>query len=213
MGNEFELIEAETKPIFKPMRAKYSVFGIPAAKFIAILFIAIVGFGLAFLSGNIQHEVKVPYTQDEMQSTYDGYVEVLDTINALETQRLAEGASSYDKLEGLSYQQQEDIEKAEDAGIVAGMTNAQLEHLVATYHTETQPVVPDLVRFGVLLVLPVFCLIIMFIEINRTSLLKEIQRAMKWMGSQKVYKSRPIDYVERETGESYWRAVFRNMTA
>lgn len=213
MGNEFELIEAETKPIFKPMRAKYSVFGIPAAKFVAILFVAIAGFGLALLSGNIQHEVKVPYSQDEMQATYDGYVEVLNTIDALEAQRIAEGAASYDALDGLSYQQEEDIAKAEDAGIFPGMSNSQLEKLVATYHTETQPLVPDLVRFGVLLVLPVFCLIILFIEINRTSLLKEIQRAMKWMSSQKVYKSRPIDYVERETGESYWRSVFRNMTA
>lgn len=213
MGNEFELVEAETKPIFKPMRAKYSVFGIPAAKFLAILVVAIVGFGLSLLSGNIQHEVKVPYSQDEMQSTYDGYVEILNTIDALETQRIAEGAASYDSLDGLSYQQEEAITKAENAGIIAGMTNTQLEHLVATYHTEMQPVVPDLVRFGVLLVLPVFCLIILFIEINRTSLLKEIQRALKWMGSQKVYKSRPVDYVERETGESYWRAVFRNMAA
>ncbi len=213
MGNEFELVEAETKPIFKPMRAKYSVFGIPAAKFLAILVVAIVGFGLSLLSGNIQHEVKVPYSQDEMQSTYDGYVEVLNTIDALETQRIAEGAASYDALDGLSYQQEEAITKAEDAGIIAGMTNTQLEHLVATYHTEMQPAVPDLVRFGVLLVLPVFCLIILFIEINRTSLLKEIQRALKWMGSQKVYKSRPVDYVERESGESYWQAVFRNMAA
>lgn len=196
----------ETRPIFKPLRTRYRVFGVAISKFLIILAAGLVGLGLAFATGSIQHQVQVAYTSAEKQTIAGDYESIANAMTTIEKQRAGQGASTYSEME-LTSQQRETIAKANQYGIKAGMTSDQLEELVPKQHTVSQPVVPDVVRYILLIGVPVVVLFTLFVEINRTNMLKEITRALKWANSQKVYRNRPIEYVERECGISYWEAL------
>lgn len=196
----------ETRPIFKPLRTRYRVFGVAISKFLIILAAGLVGLGLAFATGSIQHQVQVAYTSAEKQTIAGDYESIANAMTTIEKQRAGQGASTYSEME-LTSQQRETIAKANQYGIKAGMTSDQLEELVPKQHTVSQPVVPDVVRYILLIGVPVVVLFTLFVEINRTNMLKEITRALKWANSQKVYRNRPIEYVERECGKSYWEAL------
>lgn len=196
----------ETRPIFKPLRTRYRVFGVAISKFLIILAAGLVGLGLAFATGSIQHQVQVAYTPAEKQTIAGDYESIANAMTTIEKQRAGQGASTYSEME-LTSQQRETIAKANQYGIKAGMTSDQLEELVPKQHTVSQPVVPDVVRYILLIGVPVVVLFTLFVEINRTNMLKEITRALKWANSQKVYRNRPIEYVERECGTSYWEAL------
>lgn len=195
-----------TRPIFKPLRSRFRVFGIPAAKFIAIVLAGVLGVVLATVTGDLRHDVREPYTEDQMEQTYEEYQDTLAQLQEIEAMRVAQGAGSYDDL-SLTAPQADVVEEARDAGMSAGMTKPELASIVPTYHVESEPIVPDVVRYVVLAGLPVVVMVVLFMETNHTSALKEARRYMRWASSQKTFKSRPVAYVERETGESYWDAV------
>lgn len=195
-----------TRPIFKPLRSRFRVFGIPAAKFIAIVLAGVLGVVLATVTGDLRHDVREPYTQDQMEQTLSDYQQTLSQLQEIEAMRVAQGVASYEDL-SLTAPQADVVEEARDAGIGADMTTSQLAAIVPSYHVESEPLVPDVVRYVALAGLPVVVMVVLFMEINHTSALKEARRYMRWASSQKTFKSRPVAYVERETGESYWDAV------
>lgn len=198
--------EHVTRPIFKPLRDKFRVFGVPVVKFFIILGIGIACLGISAATGMWQHEVERAYSASEMQAQRSEYSSTLSALATIESQRTRQGASSYDEM-SLNSMQKETVSKAKELGITASMTSEQAEALAPTTHIVSEPVVPDPVRFIVITALPVIVLFVLFMETNRTSLYKEIKRAWKWANSQKTYRNRPIEFVERKTGESYWDAL------
>ena len=119
----------ETRPIFKPLRTRYRVFGVAISKFLIILAAGLVGLGFAFATGSIQHQVQVPYTSAEKQTIAGDYESIANAMTTIEKQRSGQGASTYSEME-LTSQQRETIAKANQYGIKAGMTSDQLEGLV-----------------------------------------------------------------------------------
>ena len=195
-----------TRPIFKPLRDKFRVFGIPVMKFFLILAVGIACVGIAAGTGAWQHTVTQSYTSAEMQTLKNDYSSTLTALTSIESQRQRLGASSYEAME-LSGTQKETLAKANELGITASMTSEEAEALVPTSHSASVPVIPDAVRYFVIVGFPVIAMFALFMEMNRTSLYKELKRTWRGINSQKVYKSRPIEYVERVTGESYWAAL------
>lgn len=198
--------EHVTRPIFKPLRDKFRVFGVPVMKFFLILGVGIACVGIAAGTGAWQHTVTQSYTSAELQTLKSEYSSTLTALASIEAQRQRAGASSYSEL-SLSNDQKETIAKAKELGITATMTSSEAEALVPTSHSASVPVIPDAVRYFVIVGFPVIAMFALFMEMNRTSLYKELKRTWRGINSQKVYKSRPIEYVERVTGESYWAAL------
>lgn len=194
------------RPIFKPLRSKFKPLGVPVSKFLAVIAVSLIGLGLAFLTGNITHNVEVKYTDAEYLTLTNDYENTYTALVNLEAQRDAQGVSDY-ALMKLTGAQQDTLSAAEEFGITTSMTKDQVDSMVPTTHFVSQPVIPDPVRFIGLVGLPFFIGIALFAEINSTSAYREIKRAIKWYQSPKVYKNHPIDYVERKTGKSYWEAL------
>ena len=196
------------RPIFKPLRDKFKPFGVPAGKFLLVMGITAGGLALALATGGIQHRVSVPYTAAEHQTVLSEYESAATALDGVEAQRIAQGAPDYSSME-LSSAQAEAVEKAAELGLTAGMSDEQVALAVPEEHVVSEPVFPDALRFAVLVALPALVGFSLFLEVNRTSAYKELKRAARWAGSQKTFKSRPIDYVERRTGGSYWEALAR----
>lgn len=198
--------EHVTRPIFKPLRDKFRVFGVPVMKFFLILGIAIACVGIAAGTGAWQHTVTQSYSTAELQTLKSEYSSTLTALASIEAQKQRAGASSYSEM-SLSNDQKETIAKAKELGITATMTSSEAEALVPTSHSASVPVIPDAVRYFVIVGFPVVGMFALFMEMNRTSLYKELKRTWRGINSQKVYRNRPIEYVERVTGESYWAAL------
>ncbi len=203
-------MEQVTRPIFTPLRSRFSVFGIPAGKFVAMILIAVAGAVLATLLTQATHSVEVAYDEDGLKSLYAEYTETLTALDELEVKRVAADASSYDEL-SLSNSDEEVIEKAEEAGIEPGMSSDDIIELLPAYQVVEEPIFPRIPTYVVLVALPVVVMFLLFVEINRTNVLRELRRMTKWSQSQKAYKSLPIDYVERETGVGYWDALAKTV--
>lgn len=205
MGGQY-VEERVTRPIFKPLRDKFRVFGVPVMKFFIILAVGVCCLGISAATGMWQHDVERAYSASELQTLRNDYSSTLTALASIESQRTRQGASSYDEM-SLNSMQKETVSKAKELGIAASMTSEQAEALVPASHIVSEPVIPDPVRYILITAVPVIVLFVLFMETNRTSLYKEIKRAWKWANSQKTYRNRPIEFVERKTGESYWDAL------
>lgn len=198
--------EAVTRPIFKPLRDKFRVFGIPVGRFFVILAIAIALVGIAAGTGSFQHTVQASYSASELTTLKNDYTSVLTALQALEQQRAKKAVATYEELD-LTSTQKETVAKAKELGITASMTTEDAEALVPRTHSVNEPVVPDPIRYIFIVGLPVVVMFVLFMETNRTSMWQELRRCWRWLGSQKTYRNRPIDFVERETGKTYWDAL------
>lgn len=195
------------KPIFTPLRSKFKPLGVPVGKFFIILGICLLGGLIAFATGTVTHKVEVAYTSAEISTLTNEYTNTYTSLVNLQAQMESQGKTSVDEL-NLNNSQRETLEKADEYGLNASMTKDQVEALVPKTHIVDQPVVADFIRFPLLVALPFFVGVALFAEMNNTSAYREIKRFIRWYLSQKIYKNRPIDYVERVSNQNYWVALY-----
>ena len=202
-----EPTERKLYPIFKPLRDKFKPFGIPWQKLLLTIFAMLIGFSLALVSGGITHEVKAAYSKSEYATLVSEYESVHTALTSLEYQKQREGKKTFDEME-LTSTQKETVEKARSYGITADMSKEEVDAIVPTYHKIDEPIAPDWLRIAVLAGIPLFTGCALFIEVNRTSASRELSRMIRFKRSQKVYKNRPISYVERN-GYNYFDELLK----
>ncbi len=195
-----------TRPIFKPIRGKYKPLGIPVSKWFIMIAVALVMLFVAWSTGSITHNVSVPYTKAEIATLSSEYINTNTTLASLDKQRQMQGLDSISEMD-LTQAQRETIANAREYGITVGMSEDEVYNLVPKEHSVEEPVIPDLIRYFVLLILPISIFLLLFIEVNRTSAYKELKRLVAYHQSQKHYKSKPITYVEQECQTDYLGAV------
>lgn len=200
------MAEHELQPIFRPLRAKFQPFGIPAGKFLGIIGVAFIGVVLAVATGNITHVVERPYDNDDLFNLELEYRNLQKSLNNIEAERVAGNYESYSDMK-LDADQKDTIKECQKRGIQGDMSRKQLDALIPETHMVTEPVMPGPFRAILFVALPVIALVSLHMEINRTSLWKELKRAIAYAKSQKEYRSRPISFVERECEMPYLSAV------
>lgn len=192
----------QLQPVFRPIRLRFMPFGIPLGKMFGIIAAALAGLFLAVAAGSLTHEVEHRYSAQEQAEIQADYRSTWTALCSIERQRGAEGAGAYGDMD-LTALQRQTLEAAAARGIDAYMTEDEVEALAPATYSAREPWIDAAPRFLLLVGSPVLVGAVLFMEVNRTSLWAEVRRSRTFARSQKSYPSRPVEYVERETGTGY----------
>lgn len=187
---------SEKRPIFKPIRSRFTVAGLTAGAAIAVLAVFAAGAALAMALGSWTRPAEVDVPDAQRAEALAEYRSLSTQIDSIEKQRREEGAASYGELE-LTSAQERSLERCEELGVRAGMGRFELEALVPATEVRQVEVLPFLARIVLLVLLPTGALYIALAEINRTTMAREAARAWRYARSQKLYRFAPHEHISR----------------
>lgn len=201
--------EQDLQPIFGELHTDFKIFGIPAMTLLGIVGACFAGFLLAYALGAVTTTVERPLTSSEVSEFVASAKADQKVLQQVEAQREALGVEGYAAL-SLTAEQQEALDRCAKDGIFVDSTEAELAQLAPATVPEVKEAIPGLPRYVVLIGLPAIIGCALFMQINRTSLYREMTRMLAYRRSQKKYRNLPITHMERETGKGYWEAVLED---
>ena len=90
---------SEKRPIFKPIRSRFTVAGLTAGAAIAVLAVFAAGAALAMALGSWTRPAEVDVPDAQRAEALAEYRSLSTQIDSIEKQRREEGAASYGELE------------------------------------------------------------------------------------------------------------------
>ena len=187
---------AERRPIFKPIRSRFTVAGLSAGAAISVLAVFAAGAVLAMALGSWTRPAEIAVPDAQRTEALAEYRSLSTQIDSIEKQRREAGAATYGELE-LTPAQERSLERCEELGVRAGMGRFELEALVPATEVCQVEVLPFLARVLLFVLLPTGALYIALSEINRTTMAREAVRAWRFARSQKTYRCAPREHVSR----------------
>lgn len=181
------------RPVFKPIRSRFTVAGLTAGAAIAVLAVFAAGAALAIALGSWTRPVEAAVPEAQRAEALAEYRSLSTQIDSIEKQRREAGATSYGEL-GLTAAQEKSLSLCEELGIRPGMGRFELEALVPATEVRQVEVLPFLARVLLLVLAPTGALYIALAEINRTTMAREAARAWRFARSQKEYRCAPREY-------------------
>lgn len=196
--------ERSMQPIFRPLKGKFKPFGIPWYILLGIVATVICGLVATVATGSITHAVEAEYSASETVNMKATYLEVESELMRIEAVAREKGVRISD-LE-LSAEQRATLEKASEMGLRVGMTEDEVAAAMPKTHQVQEPLFPTWLRAALFMALPAIVGVSLFIEVNRTSLWRELLRWRAYRKAQREFRSLPITYVERACGMPYREA-------
>lgn len=191
-------------PIFKPIRDRFKPFGLSVPVILGIIGACLLGLMVTVALGNIKHDVEREYTQAELVNIKAEYTNIATDVTDISLRAEKEGVKVSDLK--LSGDEQKTMALAAERKIKSGMSSDEIDSILPRKHIVQEDLIPAWLRAFAFIAGPAIVGVALFIEVNRTTLMRELMRGRKYARSQKQYRNRPMTYVERECGCTYWEA-------
>lgn len=193
--------------VFKPFRKVNTFAGLQLKNWGKVAVIVAIGAMVAVLLRGITMPVEVGRTASEIQSETSAFLEAQRVEKTMEskvnsllinidnpTAQQKKEATAKAK-ESLSSSQQESLELAEKYKITTDMDQETLKSLVTTTKTENQPVIPDMARVVIFVIVPMVIAIVWWMDLKGWSYSTEVKRFLQFRKRKAMLVSKKQHYL------------------
>lgn len=194
--------------VFQPWRRELTVLGLTKTGLIHFFVTLAACLLLFFLTGNIQHDVEVSISalerttylselsqQLNLVTQYKGIEKTYAEIDDQNARESNTKAAQEQFLKGLSELDKEALKEAQRNGITATTTQSDLEKLVPKTKTVTEPVIGDIPRLFIFVLLPAIFTFAWNLDLKGWTLSGEFQRLFAFRKRQYFYNSKPNQFL------------------